>query len=242
MYFYCLKNITFLSIKKFSPIFYSVLFFPFLLFAEEALKTSDSMEVSSSGINFLSAVLSASIVVQITFLILVVMSVVSWAIILQKYFFFKETTKSNSLLENVFLEDGSFEEIYSKARSHEESPLAQVFISGYNEMQKILKHKSQTEANSVHSLRGLDNLERALRKASENELSLMENGLGFLATVGSSGPFIGLFGTVFGIMNSFNKIAVMGLRQFKCCGSGHCRGSAGYRGWPFCRYSRLHFL
>jgi len=88
--------------------------------------------------------------------------------------------------------------------------LAQIFISGYNEMQKILKHKLQTNAASIHSLRGLDNLERALRKASENELSLMENGLGFLATVGSSGPFIGLFGTVFGIMNSFNKIAVMG--------------------------------
>ena len=210
MFFSRLKAIILLLVKKCNLLVCGILLFPFFLLAEEVLKNTGSAEISSSEVNFLSAVLSASIVVQITFLILVVMSVVSWAIILQKYFFFKEIKKSNAILGDVFSEDGSFEEIYSKARSNERSSLAQIFIGGYNEMQKILKHKPQPETDSVHSLKGLDNVDRALRKASENELSLMENGLGFLATVGSSCPFIGLFGTVFGIMNSFNKIAVMG--------------------------------
>ena len=137
------------------------------------------------------------------------MSVVSWAIIFQKYSFFKQVQTANRLMEDVFLQDGSFEEIYTKARSYENSSLSQIFISGYNEMQKILKSNTKSKL-SVTSMRGLDNVERALRKACDAEVSLLENGLGVLATVGSSGPFIGLFGTVFGIMNSFNKIAVMG--------------------------------
>ncbi len=189
------------------------LFVPSLLFAEETLANESegtaSGLVHSSGLNFIEAVLSASIIVQITFLILVIMSMVSWAIILQKYYFFKEIKEANAPLEDAFLKDGSFEDIYNKSRSNEKSSLAQIFIGGYNEMQKILQDKSDSAA-SVKSLKGLDNVERALRKSCENELALMENGLGFLATTGNSCPFIGLFGTVFGIMNSFNKIAVMG--------------------------------
>ena len=181
-----------------------VLLFPWTAVPEELLGNA----TPPSGMNFLSAILSASLIVQITFLILIVMSVVSWAIIFQKYFFFKGIKKSTIPLEDVFLKDGSFEDIYGKARSNESSPLSQIFIEGYNEMQKNVKNNSHQSATP--SLRGLDNVQRALRKASQTELSLMENGLGFLATVAGSGPFIGLFGTVFGIMSSFNKIAVMG--------------------------------
>ena len=172
---------------------------------EEALNTNSQI-TSQSGVNFLEAVLSASIIVQITFLILAVMSIVSWAVIFQKYSIFTSIKKANIPLENIFLKDGSFEEIYNKARSHENSSLARIFIGGYNEMQKILKSSKSTPS----SLKSLDNVERALRKECESEISYMESSLSFLATVGSSGPFIGLFGTVFGIMNSFNKIAVMG--------------------------------
>lgn len=213
MIFYPLKSLRLFFINRHVQLFYTVFLF-FLPFAGEASQNAgeniDSTVVQSSGLNFLNAVLSASIIVQITFLILIVMSIVSWAIIFQKYFFFKEIKEANIPLEESFLTDGSFEEIYNKARSNEKSPLAQVFIGGYNEMQKILQQKPPTETRSIKSLKGLDNIERALRKSCESELSLMENGLGFLATAGSSCPFIGLFGTVFGIMNSFNKIAVMG--------------------------------
>ena len=190
-------------IKKLIGLF---LFFPLWALAESA----DPAKPASSGVDLLSSVLSASLIVQGAFLILIVMSVVSWAIIFQKHFFFKKTKEANTVLDEAFLRDGSFEEIYSKARSHEQSPLSQIFIGGYNEMQKIFKQKKPSDPHSIRSLKGLDNIERALRKASENELSVLENGLGFLATTASSCPFIGLFGTVFGIMNSFNKIAVMG--------------------------------
>ena len=173
--------------------------------SEEALNANSQIS-PQSGVNFLEAVLSANIIVQITFLILAVMSIVSWAVIFQKHFIFKSIKQTNIPLEDVFLKDGSFEEIYSKARSHENSSLARIFIGGYNEMQKILK-SSKTNPSF---LTNLDNVERALRKECESEISYMESSLSFLATVGSSGPFIGLFGTVFGIMNSFNKIAVMG--------------------------------
>ena len=174
------------------------------------------------GVDFLAAVLSAGIVVQITFLILIVMSVVSWAIIIQKWFFFKEMEKNNLTMNEVFLKDGSFDEIYIKAKSNEKSPLAQIFISGYHELKKICQNQtpvsgsasasasdSDSEETSSTQLKGLDNIERVLNRALENELSLMESSLGFLATVGSSGPFIGLFGTVFGIMSAFQDIARM---------------------------------
>lgn len=194
---------------------YGCFLFPVFIFAKEILEEKESISSfgtikSSSGVNFVHAIFSASLVVQITFVILIVMSVVSWAIIFQKYFFIKNLKEANKTLESAFLTDGSFEEIYTKARSHEESSLAQIFIGGYNEMQKILQQVSPAKTDSIKSLSGLDNIERALRKSIENELSLIENGLGFLATTGSSCPFIGLFGTVFGIMNAFSKIAVMG--------------------------------
>ena len=183
--------------------------FVFFALAEE---NSDSIEQGSealaqgSGVDIFAAILSSSPIVQLTLLILVVMSIVSWAIILQKYSFFKSLNASNEIMKDVFLIDGSFEDIYRMARSKEDASLSRIFIGGYNEMQKILQQSSLKDS----SLKGIDNIERALRKESENELSYMENHLSFLATVGSSGPFIGLFGTVFGIMNSFNKIAVMG--------------------------------
>ena len=206
------ENSSHINLKNYfiNPIAFLYVFFSLFLsetaLAEELQTTSVQ---TPSGVNFLDAVLEASLIVQITFLILIIMSIVSWAIIFQKYSFFKQARLANTYLEDVFLQDGSFEEIYTTARSKEDSSLSQIFISGYNEMQKILKTNTKNNS-SVTSLKGLDNIERALRKASEAELSLLESGLGVLATVGNSGPFIGLFGTVFGIMNSFNKIAVMG--------------------------------
>ena len=184
-------------------LFYGLMFFPAMAYAQEA----SLLESETTGVSLLESIMSASLIVQLTFLILIIMSVVSWALILQKYRQFKAVKKANTPLEEAFLKDGSFKEIYSKARALEDSPLAQIFIEGYNEMTKMVS--KQHEQTNEH-LKGLDNIERALRKACDTERSQLETGLFFLATVGSSGPFIGLFGTVFGIMNSFNKIALMG--------------------------------
>ena len=177
--------------------------------AETALPQEGGGASPPVSVDLLSAVFSASIVVQLTLLILIIMSVLSWAVVFQKYIFFKEIEKENKALQNAFLEDGSFEEIEGIARLHKKSPLSAIFIEGWNEMQKLLPQKPADKNKSPRN-GGLDNIERALRKATETELSAMETGLGFLATVGSSCPFIGLFGTVFGIMSAFKKIALTG--------------------------------
>lgn len=156
--------------------------------------------------SLLEALLAASPIVQLTFLILLVMSIVSWAVIFQKGVLLKKVQESNKLLDNIFLKYHSFKDIYSLTRSNAQSPLARIFSSGYEEMTKILNQQD----TSTPSLGEEDNIERALRKEIQIELSYIESGLGFLATAGSSCPFIGLFGTVFGIMDSFGKIASTG--------------------------------
>ena len=155
--------------------------------------------------SLLEALFAASPIVQLTFLILLVMSIVSWAVIFQKWFVLKKVQESNKLLDNIFLKYHSFKDIYSLARSNEQSPLARIFSSGYEEMTKVLNQETPSPSFGEE-----DNIERALRKEIQIELSYIESGLGFLATAGSSCPFIGLFGTVFGIMNSFGKIAATG--------------------------------
>ena len=183
----------------------------FLLFSEAGF--ADGADPSSTAsdpavsMNFLDSILSANLIVQLTFLILLLLSVVSWAVILQRHTLFKHIEKENSVFDDIFFKTGSFEEIYIQARSHEQSSLARIFAGGHEEMQKILKVNSSQD--TTPSLSGLDNVERALRKETDNEIAFLETGLNFLATVGSSCPFIGLFGTVFGIMDAFSKIAVM---------------------------------
>ncbi len=186
------------------------LFSPFLTFANEVVQNSPE-KITGTSINLLESLLSANIIVQLTFLILIAMSIVSWAIIFQKWIVLKKTREENTHLKDIFLKASSFEEIYTVARSHEGSPLSQIFINAYNEMKKSIKHDEKNKSiDSSYQLKELDNVERSLRKSIDNEISLLETGLGFLATTGSSCPFIGLFGTVFGIMNSFNNIAAMG--------------------------------
>ena len=175
----------------------------FAAFGQDA-STLPSQKTQSS-INFLEALLTSSPIVQLTFLILLVMSIVSWAVIFQKGVLFKRIKTETSIFDDIFLKYHSFEAIYNLARSHEHNPLANIFHAGYNEMTKILNTEKAPDF-----LGGEDNIERALRKEIHIELSRLESGLGFLATAGSSCPFIGLFGTVFGIMDSFSKIASTG--------------------------------
>lgn len=181
-----------------------LLFFPRLAFSEvkEAGPESPALETSLS---LLESLVAASPLVQLTFVILLVMSIVSWAVIFQKGLLFKTIKEQNKAFEDIFLKYHSFEDIYNLARSHENSPLANIFSTGYNELLKVLKFESSTGP-----LTGEDNIQRALRKESHIALSRLESGLGFLATAGSSCPFIGLFGTVFGIMDAFGKIAALG--------------------------------
>ena len=155
-------------------------------------------------IGIIEAFRSASVLVQITMLLLAVMSIVSWAIILSKWSLFKNNTRHNAPFEDVFFKASSLEEIFEMSKSHPESSLSIVFRAGYSELKKMIN------SNKGQLLSNMDNLQRALNKSINNQISHMERRLSFLATTGSVSPFIGLFGTVFGIMDSFQQIGAMG--------------------------------
>ena len=161
-------------------------------------------------VGVIEAFRSAGVIVQMTMLLLMVMSVVSWAIIFSKWNLFKSNTVNNAPFEDVFFKASSLDDILNMSKSYPKSSLAAVFRSGYSELKKIISARSSENTEGGSLLSGIDNLQRALNKAVGNEISYMERRLSFLATTGSVSPFIGLFGTVFGIMNSFQQIGAMG--------------------------------
>ena len=186
----------------------------------QAAPLSTSPNVSSSGLRAgpLEALLQASFIVQLIILILVSLSILSWAIGWSKYKQFQSIKQANELFDHQFWKMSSLDDLFEKAASkeafHQGSSHARVFKAVYLEMKKIaespmLNKLPQSETESPQ-LSGLDNLERSIRKAVETEVSDLESRLPILATTGSTGPFIGLFGTVWGIMGSFQQIGRTG--------------------------------
>lgn len=168
------------------------------------------------------AISNANIVVQLTLLTLVAMSVISWAIIVSKKKQFEAIEDSDRPFEDAFWKAGSLDEIYEKIKDHPESSMANVFRAGYSELRKMADSNlaSMDDENSPPLLSGIDNLERALQKAIDSEVDILEARMSFLATTGSTGPFIGLFGTVWGIMGSFSKIGATGMASLAVVAPG----------------------
>jgi len=151
------------------------------------------------------AIMSAGPVVKITFLILVFMSVYSWVVIFSKRQLFKDLFKKNSEFQDEFLNANTMDEIANESDKFKSSNMFDVFLTGFKEIKKI---KGAEKENRTFLTKG-ETLERTLGNAVENQILKAEKGLAFLATTGSTAPFIGLFGTVWGIMSSFQKIGLM---------------------------------
>ena len=155
--------------------------------------------------NFFRLILQASPVVQAVLLILLFFSVFSWAVI----FFKRNTLKTASIRSKQFLEvfhnSQNLSEVNEAAKKHKASPLAALFQAGYRELGYLSTGNPQPNITPTK----LESLNRALVKASNGEISRLEKMMMFLATTGSVTPFIGLFGTVWGIMNSFTQLGVM---------------------------------
>jgi biopolymer transport protein TolQ len=154
--------------------------------------------------NLFKLVFSASLIVQLILIILLFFSVVSWAIIFFKRRTFKSAALQSQKFLAVFDKSRNLAEMSDAAKRYKLSPLSGIFQAGYRELSYLAKsnpHITLTPAK-------LDSLNRALTKASNNEVSRLERMMNFLATTGSVTPFIGLLGTVLGIMNSFTKIGV----------------------------------
>ena len=162
-------------------------------------------------------ILNASVVVTLVMLILAGMSLVCWFVIGAKLVRVTQATKlSEQFLQNFWnAEHGSvwsvrrLEQLYSAHGQQKSAPLAAVFHAGYVELARVLgsgQRASMTQAEQAHFGGDIDNVARSLRRAANNEITRLETMLPFLATTGSTAPFIGLFGTVWGIMNAFMSI------------------------------------
>ena len=152
---------------------------------------------SNADFSLLSLFIRADIIVKSVIIMLIACSVYSWAVIIDKIKLFKKINKSTEEFEAKFWNSKSAETFYNNLPANIEDPMALVFKDA---MQNLLKKKSKIDLNN--------RMTTLLETGIEKQMSKISRGYTFLATVGSTAPFIGLFGTVWGIMNSFQSIAI----------------------------------
>ena len=153
----------------------------------------------STDFSLIQLFLRADFIVKSVIIILISASVYSWALIFEKYRLFKKIDKSSSNFENKFWKSKSAVSFFNTLTNREKDPLTSIFQSA---MVEVIKTKSKSSSEQIARV------SRVLEISSDREINLIEKHFTFLATVGSTAPFIGLFGTVWGIMNSFQSIAI----------------------------------
>ncbi len=152
---------------------------------------------SSADFSLINLFIRADIVVKTVIILLIVCSIYSWAVIIEKVRLFKKINQSSEEFETKFWNSKSAESFYNNLPASVEDPMALVFKDA---MQNLLKRKSKSDLN--------ERMTTMLETGIEKQMTQISKGFTFLATVGSTAPFIGLFGTVWGIMNSFQSIAI----------------------------------
>ena len=152
---------------------------------------------SSADFSLMNLFLKADIIVKSVIIILIACSICSWAVIFEKVKLFKKINSCSDNFEDKFWKSKSAETFYNNLPQNISDPMALIFKES---MQGIVKSKSKSNIN--------ERLTSILEAGIEKQTSKIEKGFTFLATVGSTAPFIGLFGTVWGIMNSFQSIAI----------------------------------
>lgn len=173
---------------------------------------------SAVSMGFFDIMFHASPMVQLTLLVLIAFSVITWAIIFFKWGTIKRCAINTENFLETFWSGKSMDHIYAEAKKYSGSAVAKVFQAGYVELQRLMERERQkAPAGSPSDIlrmappeSSITNLERAVGRASRSETIRLERSLGFLATTGSTSPFIGLFGTVWGIMNAFQNIGAAG--------------------------------
>lgn len=171
-----------------------------------------------SDLDVIAIFMNAGLVVQLVLLLLLFFSITSWAIILIKLRYISRSYKESASFIEFFWKSRDLSNAFVKAKQMKNSPVARIFRVGYLELKKLsqsgmpLNSKSATpEASSLGSrFTGTDNIKRSLRRAINTEMTRLTQMVPFLATTGNTAPFIGLFGTVWGIMNSFRSIGLKG--------------------------------
>jgi biopolymer transport protein TolQ len=153
----------------------------------------------------------AGTVVKIVLMILMFFSIISWTIIFMKWRFISKAKHETAYFLDIFWENTELQKLYRETDDLKYSPTAQLYRTGYAELVRVNKIRNTSSSTGEPGLNGFsDSVERALRKAQIQQGARLDKALSFLATTGSTAPFVGLFGTVWGIMESFRGIGMKG--------------------------------
>jgi biopolymer transport protein TolQ len=160
---------------------------------------------SAEGIALWSLILNASLLVQLVILMLLLASIVSWTMIFRKWFMIKTALRATDQFEERFWSGANLTQMYNdlSRKSGTVTGMARVFVDGFREFKRLEKQPKITAAAV------LEGVQRAMRVVLSREVDYLETHLSFLATVGSTSPYVGLFGTVWGIMNSFRSLGAV---------------------------------
>jgi biopolymer transport protein TolQ len=175
----------------------------------------------TENIGVIHMVLNAGLMVKFVLFLLLFFSITSWAIMITKYRYIRKAFRQSAFFTDFFWKSRNLSDAFLKAKQLHSSPIARVFRIGYVELKKLGKIGAESELPPLDvadggsptlgtKFMGTDNVKRALRRAINTEVTRMTQMVPFLATTGNTTPFIGLFGTVWGIMNSFHGIGQRG--------------------------------
>ena len=173
--------------------------------------------VLAKEVDFFALVLETGMVVGAVLILLILFSVLSWGIIVYKYVYLQKAHNQSLRFLEIFWKSRRLDQIYEASEDLARSPIAQVFRAGYIELSKSNRKKNEDEpkqkqeagVGAFAATSDIDSIQRSLRRAATSQITVLESLVSFLATTGSTAPFIGLFGTVWGIMESFQEIGIM---------------------------------
>ena len=170
---------------------------------ENAVTVGGQLSTLSHDLSMIDLFLRADIVVQLVMVILILASFWSWAIIVDKIIRFRRVSADSHEFEHDFWSGGNLEELYKRVGTNPDNPLAMLFSTAMREWLRSTESGIEVQAHTGLQAR----IHQVMRVAIDREVERLEKYMGFLATVGSTATFLGLFGTVWGIMNSFQAIA-----------------------------------
>jgi biopolymer transport protein TolQ len=176
----------------------------------DPVASSDLVSTAGTAVHdtsFIAMFMHADIVVQAVIAMLLMASFWSWAIIFDKYLTFSAIKKKAKKFESDFWASEALDKFHERVKKRADHPMAIIFMAAMEEWFRT-KIRDMSSANLQQKLGVRERINQIMLVARNREVEKLESGLGFLATVGSSAPFVGLFGTVLGIMHSFSAIAV----------------------------------
>ena len=172
----------------------------------EEVTIASNLASENLDFSMFSLFLRADFVVKSVIIILIVASVYSWHIIVSKLIRLQRLSKLNLEFDEIFWSGNSFEDLYETFNYNQSDPKSKIFCSAITEWRKSSNNTSKLKVEEINSLK--ERMGRSMQVTFNKESEIIEKNITFLATAGSTAPFIGLFGTVWGIMNSFKSIAI----------------------------------